>query len=86
MIINYIADPIEQLFPRDQEPKRRLRTAFSTEQRYYLLSIFEKTIYPTRDVLEEAAKNLNVSVSTLQTWFKNTRSKQKKLTNTRNLN
>ena len=57
------------------------RAPFTTKQRYYLLQIFEKSLYPTRDVLEEAARNLNVSVKTLQTWFKNARSKQKKHNN-----
>jgi hypothetical protein len=73
------------VFPGDQEPKKRMRTAFSQKQRFYLLSIFEKTMYPSREMLEEAAKRLDVSVACLQTWFKNTRSKLKKLTNTRNL-
>lgn len=69
----------------EQKSKRRIRTQFSIEQRRYLLSIFEKNIYPSKEVLEVASKELNVTIAILQTWFKNTRSKQKKLTHTKNL-
>ena len=62
-----------------EHTKGRSRTAFSHEQRLYLLSIFKITSYPTRDLLEEAAKELNTTKTIIQTWFKNTRSKQKKL-------
>jgi hypothetical protein len=65
----------------DKGHKRSYRTPFNTKQRYYLLKIFETTFYPSRDVLEEAAIHLNVTIKTLQTWFKNTRSKQKKVKN-----
>jgi hypothetical protein len=65
--------------------KRRLRTQFTTEQKMYLLSMFRESSYPPREALEAAAKRLGVTVSILQTWFKNTRSKQKKLTHTKNL-
>ena len=63
------------------EGKSRARTAFSTEQRHYLLSIFETTSYPSKEILETAAKKLHTTTLVIQTWFKNTRSKQKKLTN-----
>lgn len=65
------------------DSKRRGRTSFSVDQRRYLLSIFERTPYPAKEILEIAAKELRVSTSIIQTWFKNTRSKQKKLTNTK---
>lgn len=65
--------------------KRRIRTQFSIEQKKYLLTIFRDTIYPSKEQLEIAAQKLCVSMSTVQTWFKNTRSKQKKLCNTKNL-
>ena len=68
------------------EGKSRARTAFSTEQRHYLLSIFETTSYPSKDILETAAKKLNTTTLVVQTWFKNTRSKQKKLTNKKSTN
>jgi hypothetical protein len=64
---------------------RRGRVAFTTEQRRYLLTIFEQTKYPTKDTLEMASRKLNVPASSIQTWFKNTRSKQKKLTHSKNL-
>ena len=69
----------------DLNGKRRNRTAFSTEHRRYLLSIFEKTHYPSKEILETAGKKLGVKPAIIQTWFKNTRSKQKKLTHTKNL-
>ncbi len=62
---------------------RRTRHAFSIEERHYLLALFKKSIYPSREMLEEAAKKLKTSHIVIQTWFKNTRSKQKKLTNKR---
>ena len=65
--------------------KSRVRNVFSKEQRRYLLSVFEQSSYPSRELLEAISRRLNVSYATLQTWFKNTRSKQKKLTNTKNL-
>ena len=69
---------------RESEGKRA-RTAFTTEQRRYLLSVFEKSSYPSKEILEAIANKFNVTSSVIQTWFKNTRSKQKKLTNTKNL-
>jgi hypothetical protein len=60
--------------------KRRTRTAFTIQQRKYLLTIFEKSIYPTKDQLEQLSSELNVSASIIQTWFKNMRAKKKKLT------
>lgn len=71
--------------PSKSTKKPRIRTAFSTEQRRYLLSVFEQTIYPTKEILETLANELNVTTSVIQTWFKNTRSKLKKLTHTKNL-
>lgn len=68
-----------------KKSRRRFRTQFTMEQRRYLLSIFERTIYPSKEVLEQVSKELKVTIPILQTWFKNTRSKQKKLTHTRNL-
>lgn len=69
------------LMSTTETSRSRVRTAFSTEQRLYLLSIFKVTSYPSCEVLEEAAKKLNTTKTVIQTWFKNTRSKQKKLTN-----
>jgi hypothetical protein len=80
-----IINQLEQLSPKDNFQKRNYRTSFTTQQRYYLLQIFEKSLYPSRDVLEEAAKILNVSVKTLQTWFKNARCKHNKLKNIKKL-
>lgn len=65
--------------------KRRIRTQFSIEQKKYLLTIFRDTIYPSKEQLELTAQKLSVSMATVQTWFKNTRSKQKKLCNTKYL-
>lgn len=65
--------------------KRRIRTQFTNDQKRYLLLLFRQSTYPSREMLEEAARNLGVTVPIIQTWFKNTRSKQKKLTNTKNL-
>ena len=69
----------------DVNGKRRGRTSFTIEQRRYLLSIFERSPYPSKELLEVIAKELCVTPSIIQTWFKNTRSKQKKLTHTKNL-
>jgi hypothetical protein len=68
------------LLVEDSKPSRA-RTAFSIDQRHYLLSIFETTSYPSKDILEQAARRLNTTTLVIQTWFKNTRSKQKKLVN-----
>jgi hypothetical protein len=75
---------LDLLIDNDKQ-SRRGRIAFSTDQRRYLLTIFEQTKYPTKDILEMASRKLNVPTSSIQTWFKNTRSKQKKLTHSKNL-
>ncbi len=62
---------------------RRSRHAFSADERHYLLTLFKKSIYPSREVLEEAANKLKTTHIVIQTWFKNTRSKQKKMVNKR---
>ena len=70
----------------EEERKRpRVRTQFSVDHRKYLLSLFSHNIYPTKEQLEEASQRLRMSKSIIQTWFKNTRSKQKKLCHTKNL-
>jgi hypothetical protein len=43
-----------------------MRTAFTTDQRKYLLKIFEKQIYPSKDLLEELSKKLNVTTTIIQ--------------------
>ncbi|RMZ92770.1 Zinc finger homeobox [Brachionus plicatilis] len=63
----------------NNDKKRRIRTQFTMEQKKYLLTIFRDTIYPSKEQLEMAAHKLAVSMRTVQTWFKNTRSKQKKV-------
>lgn len=61
--------------------KKRMRHDFSPEQKDYLLSIFKQTTYPSKDILEQTASRMGTTTLVIQTWFKNTRSKQKKLAN-----
>jgi hypothetical protein len=71
--------------PNELAKSTRKRTNFTTEQRHYMLAVFTQNKYPSRDALEFLAKKFGVKSSVIQTWFKNTRSKQKMLTNTKNL-
>ena len=50
--------------------KRRMRTAFTQDQRKYLLEIFEKYVYPGKDLLEELAAKMNVTTTIIQVSYK----------------
>lgn len=65
--------------------KKRMRHDFTSEEKDYLLSIFKQTTYPSKDILEQTASRMGTTTLVIQTWFKNTRSKQKKLANNRRI-
>jgi hypothetical protein len=50
--------------------KRRMRTAFTQDQRKYLLQVFEKHVYPGKDLLEELAAKMNVNTTIVQVNIK----------------
>ena len=77
----------EKVLPllESKNAKKRLRHDFTPEQKEFLLSYFRQSIYPCKEVLEEIADKLNTTTLVIQTWFKNTRSKQKKLANNRRI-
>lgn len=48
------------------QSKRRMRTTFTLEQRKYLFKIFEKQMYPTKDLVEELSKKFKVTTTIIQ--------------------
>ena len=60
---------IDAITNGDGSLKRRMRTAFTQEQRKYLLRVFEKQMYPTKEILEELSNKFNVTPTIIQVCF-----------------
>ncbi|XP_065892256.1 LIM/homeobox protein Lhx5-like [Dysidea avara] len=58
--------------------KRGTRTNITPKQLEELVSVYEKTPRPTRDVLEQLSNSTGHSVRVIQVWFQNRRSKERR--------
>lgn len=57
---------LEAITNGESSMRRRLRTAFTQEQRRHLLNIFQTQMYPSKELLEELSTKMNVTTTIVQ--------------------
>ncbi|KAG4069965.1 hypothetical protein HA402_015189 [Bradysia odoriphaga] len=67
----------------DKQNNKRLRTTILPEQLNFLYECYQNESNPSRKMLEEISKKVNLKKRVVQVWFQNARAKDKKSRNSR---